>query len=153
MSKTITAGIFFINKDNKLLICHPTNHKKSFFSIPKGKVEENETLLEAALRETSEESNVDFSVCKVIHKLNPVPYKLKNKELNPFCILENENDMINSDDFELKCNSFVKSSSGKNAFLEMDGYQYVTLDEAKKLLHETQVSCLEYIKNNFLDKI
>ncbi len=44
MSKTIAAGIFIVRKDKKILICHPTNHKPDFWSIPKGKVDNGETF-------------------------------------------------------------------------------------------------------------
>ena len=56
--KVIAAGIFIMRNDGKLLICHPTHHPEDIWSIPKGKVEEGETKLEAALRETEEETNL-----------------------------------------------------------------------------------------------
>jgi len=39
MAKTIAAGIFILNKDKEVLICHPTNHPWDVWSIPKGKFE------------------------------------------------------------------------------------------------------------------
>lgn len=61
MGKTIASGLFIVKKDKKLLICHPTNHPKNFYSIPKGKVEDDEIFLEAAFRETYEETNLDLN--------------------------------------------------------------------------------------------
>jgi ADP-ribose pyrophosphatase YjhB (NUDIX family) len=55
----ISAG-FVIIQDNKILLAHPTGSKWfGTYSIPKGKVEENETILEAAIRETKEELGIE----------------------------------------------------------------------------------------------
>ena len=32
MGKTIASGLFIVRKDNKLLICHPTNHPKNQYT-------------------------------------------------------------------------------------------------------------------------
>ena len=57
---TISAGIVLI-VDNKILLCHPTNHEwKNTFSIPKGMVDEGESIQDAALRECFEEVGLDL---------------------------------------------------------------------------------------------
>jgi putative (di)nucleoside polyphosphate hydrolase len=146
MGKTIASGLFIVRKDNKLLICHPTNHPKNFYSIPKGKVEDGEIFLEAAFRETYEETNLDLngSTDFTIYPLSSVNYKHKKKTLYPFLVLENKKSNFDWDSVELKCNSNVPEDRG--GFPEMDGYKWVTLDEAEDLLHYTQVKCLPKIK-------
>ena len=144
MAKVVAAGIFLVNKYNKVLICHPTNHKPDFWSIPKGKVEDGETLLEGALRETFEETNIDLSSCQGIKQLDAVTYTHKKKVLNPFLVWEPINQEIDWASFEIKCNSNVPEDRG--GFPEMDAYKWVTLDEAKTLLHVTQVACIDTIK-------
>ena len=54
------------------------------------------------------------------------------------------NSNLNWDSFELKCNSFVSEDRG--GFPEMDDFKFVTINEAKLLLHESQVKCLDKIK-------
>ena len=71
-------------------------------------------------------------------------FKNKKKILYPFLVLENEDSKFDWDSVELKCNSNVPENIG--GFPEMDGYKWVTLDEAEKLIHETQVRCLPKIK-------
>jgi putative (di)nucleoside polyphosphate hydrolase len=146
MSKTIASGLFIVRKDDKLLICHPTNHPKNVYSIPKGKVEDNENFLEAAFRETYEETNLDLNGSNdfTIYPLSSVNYKHKKKMLYPFLALENKTSKFDWDSVEFKCNSNVPEDLG--GFQEMDGYKWVTLDEAEKLIHETQVRCLPKIK-------
>ena len=58
MDIKVAAGMFIVRNDDKILIGHPTNHKKDFWSIPKGLVEPDEDLLVAAKRETYEETNI-----------------------------------------------------------------------------------------------
>jgi 8-oxo-dGTP pyrophosphatase MutT (NUDIX family) len=146
MDKTLASGLFIVKKDKKLLICHPTNRKPNKYSIPKGRVKDDEIFLEAAFRETYEESNLDLngSTDFTIYPLNSVEYKKKNKILYPFLVLENKDSKFDWDSVELKCNSNVPKKIG--GFPEMDGYRWVTLDEAEELIHETQVRCLPKIK-------
>ena len=144
--KVVAAGIFIIRKDKKLLVCHPTNHKANFFSIPKGKVEEGETTFDGALRETHEETNLwlgdtpDFD----IYELQPVMYKHGKKVLYPFILIEKDNSKMDWDEADIKCNSNVQKDRGN--FPEMDGYLWTSITEAKELLHETQVFCLSKIE-------
>ena len=146
MSKTIASGLFIIRKGEKLLICHPTNHPADFYSIPKGKVEDGEIFLEAAFRETYEETNLALngSTDFTIYPLSSVNYKHKKKILYPFLMLENKDSKFDWGSVELKCNSNVPEDRG--GFPEMDGYKWVTLDDASKVLHDTQVACIEKIK-------
>ena len=146
MGKTIASGLFIVRKDKKVLVCHPTNHPPNFYSIPKGKVEDDEIFLEAAIRETYEETNLDLSNTTdfTIYPLKAVNYKHKKKILYPFLYLENKKSSFDWVGVELKCNSNVPEDRG--GFPEMDGYKWVTLDEASKVLHDTQVACIEKIK-------
>lgn len=145
MAKVIAAGLFIIRKDKKLLICHPTNHAEDFYSIPKGKVEENETFLEGAFRETYEETNLSLKDSNkfTIYPLQSVNYSHKKKILYPFVCLENFDSKFDWDSVDLKCNSDVEDARGN--FPEMDGYKWVTLEEARPLLHNTQAACIDRI--------
>jgi len=149
MAKTIAAGIFIVRRDKKLLVCHPTNHAVDFWSIPKGKSEEGETMIQAALRETFEETNLDLTTTDAIlsfnvHGLEPVNYGHRKKMIYPFVYVENIYTKINWDELEIKCNSNVPEDRG--GFPEMDDYKWVSIEEARPLLHETQVACLDKIK-------
>jgi len=146
MTKIISAGLFIVRKDKKLLIAHPTNHKSNFWSIPKGKVEDNETFLEAALRETFEETNLDLSKTKSfeVYPLASVNYSHKKKIIYPFLFLEKKDSDFDWGSVDLKCNSNVSPEQG--GFPEMDSYLWCSLDEAMNLLHETQVACIDLIE-------
>lgn len=137
-----TAGLFLVRKDGMILGCHPTNHKKDFFSISKGGIDKGETPLEAAIRETYEEANVDASNFVVIHTLTRKVHKNNKKALQPFVLFEKEN-KLDFSKFDLKCNSKVPEEIG--GFPEMDGYKWFTIDEVREHFFHAQVECLDEI--------
>ena len=77
-----SAGLLLIY-NNKILLCHPTNAPwKGTYSIPKGKIEEGEDKIEAAIRETKEEVGILISK----EMINPndektIEYRSKNGKL------------------------------------------------------------------------
>ena len=144
MSKTIAAGIFLVNKENQILICHPTNHPSDIWSIPKGKIEKDEEPLDAAIRETYEETNIDLKEATSFTPLEMQTYSHKKKSLLGFLVLETENPKVDFDSFELKCNSNVPKARG--GFPEMDDYVWVDIEIARDLLHPTQVASLDKIE-------
>lgn len=145
MAKTVAAGVFLVNSKHQVLICHPTRHSETLWSIPKGKVEEGEELLAAAIRETYEETNIDLTNYTLVINMDPVTYTHKKKVLYPFIVFENYNDKLGSfDSFEIKCNSNVPIERG--GFPEMDAYRWVDFSEAKRLLHNTQAECIDKVE-------
>lgn len=137
------AGVFLIRKDLNVLVCHPTKVSKKVWSIPKGKVEHGEHHVDAAIRETFEETNVDITKWTILHNLPPVVYPNNRKILYAYVLFESQNN-INFNDFEFKCNSNVPEKLG--GYPEMDEFIWVTIEEAKGLVHSTQVECLNEIE-------
>jgi 8-oxo-dGTP pyrophosphatase MutT (NUDIX family) len=144
MAKTIAAGIFIVNKEKQVLICHPTKHPSNVWSIPKGKIEIGEEVLDAAIRETLEETNIDLSEGNSFIPLEIQTYSHKKKSLKAFLFLETKNPKVDFESFELKCNSNVPKSRG--GFPEMDDYAWVDIEIARDLLHPTQVASLDRIE-------
>lgn len=136
-----SAGLFLINKENKILICHPTKHKNNIWTIPKGKLEYLECAIDACFRETYEETNIDVSEYhEFVIKLDEVKYKHNKKILIPFVLFEEDCENLKLNSIELKCVS--KISEKIDNVPEIDSYKWVTLKEAKNLLHEAQIKCL-----------
>lgn len=141
MARTVAAGIILVNKNNEILICHPTNHNWETWSIPKGRLDEGEGFLDAAIRETYEETNIDLSKAIIFQELEPQKYVHGKKIIHPFFILESKNPMIDFNSFDLKCNSNVPEEQG--GFPEMDAYEWTDFTNAKKLVHYTQSAAIE----------
>jgi len=138
-----TNGIFIFNKKMELLIGHVTG--RDAWDIPKGQAEEGEDPYDAVIRETKEEVNIDCSKLKY-YELPDQIYPNGKKTLISFVIFEKENNV----DFTksvITCNSMVEQEN--KIFPELDDFRWVTIEEAEKLLHSTQVRCLKHIKKTF----
>lgn len=140
--KKVTAGIFLIF-DNKILVTHPTNHPWSTWSIPKGMVDKGETTLQAAKRETLEETNLnidDIKIDKVSEEFS-MKYKSGKKTLKAYFI----HTSVYLYKHPFKCDSMVLYLNGKKLkkpFPECDAFKWVTVSKAKGILHEAQVKIL-----------
>ena len=131
----ITCGIFFIDKNDKILIVHPTNASMKRWSIPKGGIDKGETEEQAAKRELLEETSIDLN--KLGGELIPIghsQYTTRNKTLSAFAY---EYDDVYTG--KLKCTSFVD-----NKFPEVDKFKWVGFIEAFVLLHPTQQDLLQH---------
>lgn len=144
-----TGGIFLINKKNELLIAHPTNHHKDFWSITKGKREKYEDSLTCALRETYEECNVDLRGLELkIHKLPKQDFTNKKKSLKAYVVLESENN-IDFSKFEFECNTYFEDETGK-LIPEMDDWRWLDVTKCRQYVHETQKTCIDIIVNTII---
>jgi len=77
----ISSGLVMI-QEHKILLCHPTNSSWiGTFSFPKGHVEEGESILDAAIRETKEEVGLTIDIDDInTHKYGEIFYKNKDKD-------------------------------------------------------------------------
>ncbi len=142
-----TCGIFLISKDNLLLIAHPTNAAHDVWSIPKGLKDEGESSRVAAVRELEEETGIKLSSDQIETFADGIIYPNKKKTLLPFV---HKSDII-SWEYDLVCSSMVHQTNCA-PFPENDEFAWASLEEAKKLLHVTQVSCLENLKGWLVPK-
>jgi len=141
-----TCGFYILNKDRKLLICHPTKHPDTIWSIPKGIKDKGEDELDAAKRELMEETNINFSIlekhiekCIVFDKISHPKWNKGKKELFS-ALLVCDTDFSN---FELRCDSYVNNDL---TFPEIDEFRWVDLDESYNFLHPIQQINIETIK-------
>lgn len=142
---TTTTGIFLLNTKGEILLVHPTNASWKNWSIPKGLPDENEKLIDAAKRELKEETNIDFDQLKIayFYESTPVNYKSGKKTLVPFFAKV----VSGIDEIELKCNSLVEGAN----FKENDQITWFPFEEAKKIMHETQVKAFnEFVMKSVL---
>jgi len=142
----ITCGIFLYDAVNKTILATRSYGSRKFekLSIPKGMFDEDldKDYIEGAFREFREETSVDL--IKLFNNGEDITdnsnffnlgfsqYSTKTKKLNAFLLIS-KNDLS---DLVLICESFFKSD-GKE-FPEISEYYWLTLDEAKERLHETQ---------------
>ena len=61
--------------EGKLLATNESIYGKAILSLPKGHIEENETPLDAAIRECFEETNIALSKSDLVRELTPYSYE------------------------------------------------------------------------------
>lgn len=137
-----SCGIFIFNKKLELLLCHPTNHPKDFWSIPKGLSDGNESFLKAAFRGVLEETGIDYFNYKreYFKNLEYRKYNNGSKILIPFAIFDEPTYS------ELRCESMISGTK----IPEVDDYDWVYWEDAFDLLHETQFDSLEEIELKYI---
>ncbi len=80
MKVKISAGIVIIH-NSKILLGHPTNQPwVNSFSPPKGTVDIDESYLEAAIRETSEEVGIKINKGQISNIDSPIEFIYTNKK-------------------------------------------------------------------------
>lgn len=76
----ISAGTLIVLKNQKVFLCHPTNAKWSLtYSPPKGGVDVGEKIIDAAIRETKEETSAVVTKNMISNKKNPIEIEYKDK--------------------------------------------------------------------------
>lgn len=131
----LTAGLVII-QDNKILLVHPTKAPwYNTYSIPKGHVEKNETLIDAAVRETYEETGILIAESKIIREEHFVDYIDKKGILfkRVYYYLAYPTKPINPGDFKLQKG-------------EVDWAGFLTKKEAKNRIFWRFKEILEYLK-------
>jgi predicted NUDIX family NTP pyrophosphohydrolase len=144
MGKQSAGLLFFKKKKNKLevMLGHPggplyTKKDEGIWSIPKGEYEENENPLEAAIRETEEETGTRANG-KFI-ELRPV--KLKSGKIIRAWAVEADMDTgsIQSNSFSME---WPPHSGKQQKFPELDKAAWFPLEEAKLKIHPGQIPLL-----------
>ena len=111
--KRLSCGVVILNADRELLLCHVTGH--GHWDLPKGGIDTDETPLQAALRETREETGLALRA-EALLELGRFEYTTK-KQLHLYATC-----MPRFDTRELHCDShYLDRYSGRRQ-PEMDGY-------------------------------
>jgi len=147
-----SAGILVYKKEQnkiKILLCHQGGsywegtHLHSW-GIPKGELNEKEKVIDAAVREFKEETNLD------IKKDNNLKYlyskKVSNNKLVIIFMKEEGFDLINcrSNTFNLE---WPKGSNIIKEYPENDKYEWINLEDAYKLIFKQQIVFLDKLKS------
>ena len=144
-----SSGILVYKKENKnikVFLCHPggpywENTHLHSWGIPKGELDENETLKETAIREFKEETNLEVdSDIKFLYTK-----KVSNNKLVTIFIKEKDLDLskCKSNTFELE---WPKDSKTINTYPENDKFEWIDIDEAYDLIFPQQQIFLNKLK-------
>jgi len=134
----ISAGIIITDGQN-ILLGHSTGNE--YWDIPKGEVDDNETFIETAIRETYEEFGLIFRE-KDLKDLGVFSY-LKKKNLYLFKIKMNKLPNIE----ECFCSSYFKTKKGYE-IPEIDNFKIFSNKEGIKHLNKSMQKV--FIEHNLL---
>jgi predicted NUDIX family NTP pyrophosphohydrolase len=148
MAKIKSAGLLMFWEDEeelKIFLVHPGGPywtKKDLWGIPKGLVEENESLFEAAKREFEEETSIIPE--EPYYDLGETSSKVKS--IHTWAFLKSFDGEITSNLFEME---WPPKSGEIQEFPENDKGRWFTLTEAKKFIFTSQIKILENFEAKF----
>lgn len=130
MSKQLSSG-FLIRSGGKFLLCRSGDEYSGKWSVPKGHVEDGETTLDAAYRETLEETGLNLkSLPYVSVKKNfSHMYSLRNKDVVVFFADDPTGMLI---DEPLFCNEIDGEPK------EIDAYMWADVKNARSMITRSQ---------------
>lgn len=137
-----TCGVFVFDRDGLVLVCHITGQPwiNGKWSIPKGMPDGDEPYLAAAIRELREETGLALFVDDLVPG-EPVSYTTKKKTLHPFTatLKCSHAEIQNYYGVTLRCDSMFEDKKTGEFKPEVDSFDWVTVERAKELMHESQV--------------
>jgi predicted NUDIX family NTP pyrophosphohydrolase len=151
MPKRSAGILMFIVKEDilKILLVHPggpffTKKDDGYWGIPKGLVENNENILEAAIREFEEETGIK----PVGEYISLGEIKQNSGKIVHAWAVEVKDDSLQ----DFKSNTFdlewPPGSGKKQKFPEVDKCEFFTLEEAKKKINPSQIPLINNLKTH-----
>ncbi|HEY9068003.1 MAG TPA: NUDIX domain-containing protein [Burkholderiaceae bacterium] len=123
-AKRLSCGIVIVNARREVLLCHVTGG--GHWDLPKGGIAAGERPIDAALRETREETGLLFAPADLT-ELGRYTYS-ERKELHLFAVR-----MERFDASRLSCDSHFNDRWSGKPLPEMDGYGWFDFDRAGAL--------------------
>ena len=141
----ISAGTCILYK-NKILFCHPTNGSWfGSYSPAKGGVDEGESFIDAAIRETKEEIGISISKNQILNIETPIEvlYFSKKKTIHKivYLFIVKINDLS-----EIGLTSEIVPKD-QLQIEEVDWAGFLTADEIKEKSFHRFLNLIELIKN------
>jgi len=143
----ITCGTVLVDKNDSILLAHPTGSDKNTWSIPKGIHDKSDkSYIDTAIREFMEETGIDISNIGLI-EFREYVYPNRIKTLKGFYGFYDK--VI--DITKLKCTSMVSPKKNRlGGFPEVDGYMLLKRPWDLSKLHITQAALIHDVINSMM---
>ena len=131
--KRLSCGVVIVNDVHELLLCHVTG--QNHWDLPKGGIDTGESPLQAALRETREETGLHLQAEALID-LGQFRYTTK-KDLHLFATC-----MPRIELSQLRCESHYLDHYSGRRLPEMDGFGWFAFERVRTLCTAKMASVL-----------
>jgi len=138
----ISAGLLIIF-DNKVLLAKPSKGSKTMWGIPKGKVENGETYLQAAIRETKEEVGIIVPENKIGKDFYTINYSNKKTKKIYKRVIYFVTEIQSLSDIGLDTEKIPKE---KLQLREISKAKFFTFEEAYEKIFWRQKEMLNFIQ-------
>jgi len=130
----LSCGIVILTRERELLLCHVTG--QNHWDLPKGGIDDGETPMEAALRETREECGWHVPA-ETLVDLGRFRYTAK-KDLHLFATVQPRRELR-----QLRCEShYLERWSGRQ-LPEMDGFGWFAFERVRQLCTPKMAAVLD----------
>jgi len=133
-----TAGIAFVY-NNSILLVHSTGGNWKTLGIPKGHIEEGESVQAAAIRETFEETGIKVDPTKLVKNAFFLDYPNKKKRVYYYILRINDLSEIGLSQPVVPREQLDLS--------EIDWAKFVSFEEARRVMYKPQQAILARIAN------
>ncbi len=133
--KRLSCGVVIVNDEHELLLCHVTG--QNHWDLPKGGIDEGESPLQAALRETREETGLRLAADELVD-LGRFQYTGK-KDLHLFATCTERFDIAT-----LRCESHFSERYSGQQLPEMDGFGWFSFSRVTALCAPKMALVLGY---------
>ena len=120
--KSLSSGILVLNLHSELLLCHATG--TFVWDIPKGGGDAGESTRDTAIRETAEETGLQFVPSELL-ELGHFGYR-PAKDLHLYAALRERSDIRHC-----RCSSHFTDVWGRRR-PEMDGYEWIAFERVQR---------------------
>lgn len=128
-----SAGFLIKNTDGLFICGKPSNN--NFYTIPKGQLNENESTIDAAYRETLEEIGLDLrNINGSVKYIGEITYKVKRDTKTLYMYMFTSS--VELKEYTLKCTTFYEDKFG-NTKPELQDFKFVSYDELVRITYKS----------------
>lgn len=120
----VSGGIIILNEVGEIFVGHSNGN--TWFDLPKGEMDAGESAVQCAIRETREETSLEFKEAELLD-LGLQAYN-KEKSLHLFLVKRQKSEI---DISSLVCNSFFEHRYTKKMIPEVDSFKWLDYKEVE----------------------